>query len=89
MLATLEAGPLTRWSSPIVIAASAFAVINEPITAQKIGIDLSLIKAWVTHARSYEDGSGYLVFFKAETPGERREQIPRLTLGNLLVVLAT
>ncbi|MBD9397945.1 hypothetical protein [Pseudomonas sp. PDM11] len=76
----------------MVIAASAFAVINEPITAQKIardtGVDLSLIKAWVTHARSYEDGSGYLVFFKAETPAEVREQIPRLTTTNLLIVLA-
>lgn len=76
----------------MVIAASAFAVINEPITAQKIardtGIDISLIKTWVTHARSYEDGSGYLVFFKAETPGDVREQIPRLTPTNLLIVLA-
>lgn len=61
----------------MVISASAFAVINEPITAQKIardtGVDLSLIKAWVAHARSYEDSSGYLVFFKAETPGEVRK----------------
>lgn len=76
----------------MVIAASAFAVINEPITAQKIardtGIDISLIKTWVIHARSYEDGSGYLVFFKAETPGEVREQIPRLTPTNLLIALA-
>lgn len=76
----------------MAIAASAFAVIDHPITAQKIardtGVDLSLIEAWVTHARSYEDGSGYLVFFKAETPGEVREQIPRLTPTNLLIVLA-
>ncbi len=76
----------------MVIAASAFAVVNEPITSQKIardtGIDLGLIKAWVTHARSYEDGSGYLVFFKAGTPGEVREHIPRLMPTNLLIVLA-
>lgn len=74
------------------IAASAFAVINEPITAQKIardtGVDLSVIETWVTHARSYEDGSGYLVFFKGDTPGEVRQLIPRLTPTNLLIVLA-
>ncbi|MDQ7987017.1 hypothetical protein QYS36_18920 [Pseudomonas sp. G34] len=73
-------------------AASAFAVINEPITAQKIardtGLDLSLVRDWVTHARSYEDGSGYLVFFKADTPGEVRQLVPRLTPTNLLIVLA-
>ena len=76
----------------MAVAASAFAVIDQPITALKIardtGVDLGLIKAWVTHARSYEDGSGYLVFFKADTPGEVREQIPRLTSINLLIVLA-
>lgn len=74
------------------IAASSFAVINEPITAQKIArdtsVDLEVIKAWVTHAKSYEDGSGYLVFFKADTPGEVRQLIPRLTPTNLLIVLA-
>ncbi|MEQ9724143.1 hypothetical protein ABRP29_00765 [Pseudomonas sp. WHRI 8822A] len=76
----------------MVIAASAFAVINQPITSQKIardtGLDLSLIKGWVTHAKSYEDGSGYLVFFKSNMPNTVREQIPRLTADNLLVVLA-
>lgn len=74
------------------IAASAFAVINEPITAQKIArdtsVELSVIEAWVTHARSYEDGSGYLVFFKPDTPGEVRAMVPRLTPTNLLIVLA-
>lgn len=73
-------------------AASAFAVINEPITAQKIArdtsVELSVIEAWVTHARSYEDGSGYLVFFKPETPSEVRRLIPRMTPTNLLIVLA-
>jgi len=76
----------------MAIAASVFAVINEPITAQKIardtGVDLRVINVWVTHARSYEDGSGYQVFFKADTPNEVREQIPRLTPTNLLIVLA-
>nr|WP_312968551.1 hypothetical protein [Pseudomonas sp.] len=73
-------------------SASAFAVINEPITPEKIardtGLDLSLVRDWVTHARSYEDGSGYLVFFRADTPAEVREIVPRLSPTNLLIILA-
>lgn len=73
-------------------SASAFAVINEPITPEKIardtGLDLSLVRDWVTHARSYEDGSGYLVFFKPDTPAEVREMVPRLSPTNLLIILA-
>ncbi|OLU35454.1 hypothetical protein [Pseudomonas sp. PA27(2017)] len=76
----------------MVIAASAFAVINQPITAQKIsrdtGLDMRLVVDWVTHAKSYEDGSGYQVFFKSDTPEGVREQIPRLAPSNLLIVLA-
>ncbi len=76
----------------VLINASAFAVINEPITAQKIardtGLDLSLIRDWVTHAKSYDDGSGYLVFFRPDTPSAVRELIPRLTSTNQLIVLA-
>ena len=74
-------------------SASAFAVIDEPITPEKIardsGLDLSLVRDWVTHARSYEDGSGYLVFFRPDTPAEVREMVPRLSPTNLLIILAT
>lgn len=73
-------------------SASAFAVIDEPITPEKIardtGLDVSVVRDWVTHAKSYEDGSGYLVFFRPDTPGEVREMVPRLSPTNLLIILA-
>lgn len=77
----------------MVIAASAFALVHEPITPSRIahdtGVDLTLIKTWVTHVQPYEDASGYRVFFRASTPAEVRELIPRMTPTHILIVLAT
>lgn len=73
--------------------APAFAVINDPITPAKISRDIGLpevlVREWVTHAETYEDGSGYRVFFKWDTPSEVKETYPRLTPGGMLIVLAT
>lgn len=72
--------------------APAFAVINDPITPTKISRDIglpeSLVREWVTHAETYEDGSGYRIFFKPETPAEVRTLYPRLAPNNMLIVLA-
>lgn len=72
--------------------APAFAVINDPITPAKISRDIGLpevlVREWVTHAETYEDGSGYRIFFKPDTPGEIKEIYPRLTPRNMLIILA-
>ena len=73
--------------------APAFAVLNAPITPTKISRDIGLpevlVREWVTHAETYEDRSGYRVFFKPDTPREVIERYPRLTPMNVLIILAT
>ncbi|SHM48950.1 hypothetical protein [Phytopseudomonas punonensis] len=56
--------------------------------ATDTGLSESLVSTWVTHSRPYPDGSGYRVFFKAETPGDVRQQLPRITPTNMLIVLS-
>ena len=73
--------------------APAFAVINDEITPTKIsrdiGLSLSQVQAWVTHAQSYEDGSGYRLFFRIETPADVLALVPRISPSFMLIVLAT
>lgn len=72
--------------------APAFAVLSGPITPTKISRDIGLpevlVREWVTHAETYEDRSGYRIFFKPETPREVTVRYPRLTPWNMLIVLA-
>jgi hypothetical protein len=74
------------------IGASAFAKIIDPVTPSKIALDTGLstsqVRAWVTHVQSFEDRSGYRVFFRVETPEEIRAKLPGLTSANVLIVLA-
>lgn len=56
--------------------------------AADLGLNESLLSSWITHWRSYPDGSGYRVFFKAETPPDMRQLLPRITPTNMLIVLA-
>lgn len=73
--------------------APAFAKIDDEITPAKIardtGLNESQVAAWVTHAQSYADASGYRVFFRVETPPEVLELVPRITPAFMLIVLAT
>ena len=56
--------------------------------ASDIGLSESLLSNWITHVRPYPDGSGYRVFFKFDTPGHVRQQLPRITSTNMMIVLA-
>lgn len=59
-----------------------------PKIATDLGLNENLLANWITHSRPYPDGSGYRVFFKAETPPDIRQLLPRITLTNMLIVLA-
>ncbi len=56
--------------------------------ATDIGLCESVVSNWITHSRSYPDGSGYRVFFKLDTPNHVRQQLPRITPTNMMIVLA-
>lgn len=56
--------------------------------ATDLGLSESLLSSWITHWRPYSDGSGYRVFFKAETPLDIRQLLPRITPTNMLIDLA-
>lgn len=57
--------------------------------ATDTGLSENIVATWVTHSQPYPDGSGYRVFFKADTPSGVRELVPRMTPTNMLIVLAT
>lgn len=60
------------------------------ITRAKIcrdtGLNESQVAAWITHAESFADGSGYRLFFRVETPGDILELMPPLTREHVLIV---
>ncbi len=56
--------------------------------ATDIGLCESVVSNWITHSRPYPDGSGYRVFFKLDTPNHVRQQLPRITPTNMMIVLA-
>lgn len=56
--------------------------------ATDLGLSENLLSTWITHSRAYPDGSGYRVFFKAETPIDIRQLLPRITPTNMLIVLS-
>ncbi|MFB4370113.1 hypothetical protein [Pseudomonas sp. LR_1] len=56
--------------------------------ATDIGLCESVVSNWITHSRPYLDGSGYRVFFKLDTPNHVRQQLPRITSTNMMIVLA-
>ena len=56
--------------------------------ATDIGLCESVASNWITHSRPYPDGSGYRVFFKLDTPNHVRQQLPRITPTNMMIVLA-
>jgi len=59
---------------------------NLSLMTHDTGLTEGQLRAWVTSAESYQDGSGYRVLFRPDTPKAILALMPRISSAGMLVV---